>query len=378
MTSGAAHAPATMLRSLRAAPLLLLAAAAPAQPPAPRDTTPFDVERLADGVYAVVRRERTGLYFQSNATFIVGDSDVVVVDAQFSQGATREVLAALRRLTSKPVRYLVDTHFHDDHVTGNQVWRDAFPGLEIVGHANMAADMATVGAQNRAGMTRALPGLLGFFHERLATGTSVGGGPITDEERVAYAGDSALAARYLAEAPTLRVTPPTLTFTDRLTLARGGRTIEVRWLGAGHTRGDAVVWLPRERIVVAGDLVVWPVPTVGSTSFPGAFGATLDSLLALGATTIVPGHGPVLRDDAYVRDVSRLLASLRRQAEAAVARGETLEQARRSVDLREFRARFAGESQLRGVVFDNYVVSPGVAAAYREATAARDAARPKP
>jgi cyclase len=362
-----------MLRPLLAAALLLLPAAAPAQ--APRDGAAFDVERLADGVYAVIRRERTGLYFQSNATFVVGDSGVVVVDAQFSEGATREVVAALRRITSRPVRWLVNTHYHDDHVTGNAVWRDAYPGVEIVGHANMVADMATVGARNREGMTRALPGLLGFFRTLLATGRSVSGKPITDEERVAYAGDSALAARYLAEAPTLRVTPPTRTFTDRLVLAAGRRPVEVRWLGAGHTRGDAVVWLPDERIVVAGDLVVLPVPTVGSTSIPGAFGATLDSLVALRPAMIVPGHGPVLRDDAYVRDVSRMLASLRRQAAAAVARGETLEQARQSVDLGEFRARFAGDSQLRGVVFDQYVVSPGVAAAWREAT---EAARGRP
>ncbi len=357
------------VRAALAVTLLLLPAPTHAQP-APRDTAPFDVERLADGVYAVVRRERTGLYFQSNATFIVGDSDVVVVDAQFSQGATRDVVAALRRLTSKPVRYLVNTHYHDDHVTGNAVWRDAYPGLEIVGHAHMRADMATIGARNRDGMTDALPGLLGFFHDLIATGKSLGGQPITDEERAAYAGDSALAARYLAEVPVRRVLPPTLTFTDRLTLVRGGRTIEVRWLGAGHTRGDAVVWLPRERIVVAGDLVVLPVPTVGSTSIPGAFAATLDSLVALRPAIIVPGHGPVQRDDAYVRDVSRMLASLQRQVAAAVARGETLEQARTSIDLREFRARFAGDSQLRGVVFDQYVASPGVAAAWREATEA--------
>jgi cyclase len=84
----------------------------------------------------------------------------------------------------------------------------------------------------------------------------------------------------------------------------------------------------------------------------------------------------VLRDDAYVRDVSRLLASLARQAAAAVARGETLEQARKSIDLREHRARFAGSAQLRGMVFDRYVVAPGVAAAYREATEARRTNRP--
>ena len=74
-----------------------------------------------------------------------------------------------------------------------------------------------------------------------------------------------------------------------------------------------------------------------------------------------------MKDDAYVRLVARLLASIRDQTAAAVARGETLEQARKSVDLSEFRKAIAGDSQLRKLGFDNYVADPGVAVAYREA-----------
>ena len=123
------------------------------------------------------------------------------------------------------------------------------------------------------------------------------------------------------------------------------------------------------RLAIVGDLVSWPVPLVGTTSHPSDFASTLQHLLALEASVVVPGHGPVQRDDTYVRLVARLLAAVRDRTAAAVARGETLEQARKSVDLSEFRKAIAGDSALRGFAFDNYVAGPGVAVAHREAQA---------
>ncbi|HEX2205969.1 MAG TPA: MBL fold metallo-hydrolase, partial [Longimicrobium sp.] len=122
------------MRVIRLLPIALLpiALSAPSSPP---DPAGFDVERVADGVYAVVRREPAGLWFEANNAFVVGDDGVVVVDANFSVAATREVIAAIRRVTPKPVRYVVNTHWHDDHITGNRAYRDAFPGVEFVGHA---------------------------------------------------------------------------------------------------------------------------------------------------------------------------------------------------------------------------------------------------
>jgi cyclase len=193
---------------------------------------------------------------------------------------------------------------------------------------------------------------------------------LDEEERATYASDIRIAERYMAENPAAEIVLPTITLQDRLTLHRGGRRIDILYLGRGHTSGDIVVHLPAEGVIVAGDLVIYPVPYVGNPqSHPGEWGETLTKLLALPHTAIVPGHGPVLRDDAYVRLMSRLFASMKQQVAAAVARGETLEQARRSVNLEEFQKLFAGNSRMRRDIFGSYVMGAGLAAAYTDATA---------
>ena len=338
------------------------AGAAPAPPPAG-----FTIERLADGVYAAVRREPAGFIFQSNSVFLIGPDDVIVVDTQFTLAATREVLAALRELTPKPVRFVIHTHGHDDHVTGNQVYREAFPGVQFVASTAMRRDMAGDGARNRAAYAKSARGTAAFLGDLLARDRDLGGRAMDAEERLSYASDSTLVGLYAAEAAVVRPILPTITFEDSLTLYQGDRAVQLLCLGRGHTGGDVVVRLPRENIVAAGDLVVWPVPTVGTTSFPLDFPATLGQLLALEPSILVPGHGPVMRDDSYVRRVKGLLESLAAQVEAAVARGDSLEQARKAVRLDDLRAAFAEGHPLREDVFDYYVAQPAVARAYEQA-----------
>lgn len=324
-------------------------------------------EKVSDGVYASIRTEPPGLFFDSNVTFIERDEDVVVVDANFSLASARANLAELRKITAKPVRYVVNTHWHDDHITGNRVWRDAYPGVEFVGHTSAAADMAGVGETNRQGLRANAGNFAAALRKRIAEGTSLAKAPITEEEKGSYASDAGLIDQYLADVPQMEIIPPTLSVESRLVLQGSKRTIEILHLGAGHSRADLVVWLPQERIAITGDLVVWPVPLVGSTSFPSAFATTLEKLIALKPAVMVPGHGPVMRDDAHARLVKDTLDSITSQTRAAVARGETLEQARKSVDLERYRSAFAGDSAARRFIFDGYVAGPGVAAAYEEA-----------
>src|SRR5215470_8267925 len=329
----------------------------------------FDVQKVAEGVYALIRKEPLGLWFEANNVFIINDDDVAVVDSNISVAATKEILAALRKLTPKPVRYVINTHWHEDHIIGNQVWREAFPGVEFIGHASALKDLPTTGAANRKQSVEGGPGLIKLMRDSLEKNRSLAGGELTDEERAGYAETARLVERYVAEAPQFQIVLPTLTVEDRLTLRRGDRVIEIRHLGRAHTAADLVVYLPKENIVISGDLVAWPVPLVGSTSYPADYGATLEKLMALRPAVIVPGHGPVMRDDAYVKQMVRLLASIKRQVDGAVARGETLEQTRKSVNIEEFRQAFAGDSKLKGFIFTNYVTVPAVAAAFRQATA---------
>ena len=333
----------------------------------PRDN--FEIQKVAEGVYALIRKEPLGLWFEANNVFIINDDDVVVVDANISIAATKEVIAALRKLTPKPVRYVINTHWHEDHIIGNQVWREAFPGVEFIGHASALKDLPTTGAANRKQSVEGGHGLIKLLRDQVEKNKSLADGELTDEERAGYTETLRLVERYVAEAPQFQIIQPTLTVEDRMTLHRGNRVIEIRHLGRAHTAADLVVHLPKENIAVTGDLVVWPVPLIGSTSYPAEYGATLEKLLALRPAVIIPGHGPVMRDDTYVKLMVRLLTSIKQQVEAAVGRGETLEQTRKNVNLTEFRQAFAGDSKLKSFVFANYVTVPAVAAAFRQASA---------
>jgi glyoxylase-like metal-dependent hydrolase (beta-lactamase superfamily II) len=342
--------------------------AASNRPPESTPASGFAVRQVADGVYALIRKEPLGLWFESNVIFIINANDVLVVDTNISLAAAREAVAALRALTSKPVRYVVNTHWHEDHLIGNQIWRAAYPDVEFIGHASTLTDWPVTGANNRRQAIKGGPGLAKMLRTQLEKNESLAGGELTAEERAGYAETVRLVERYGNEAPNFEIILPTLTVADKLTLQRGPRVIEIRHLGRAHTAADLIVFLPNEKLVLSGDLIVWPIPLIGSTSYPADYVATLEKLLALNPSTIVPGHGPVLRDDAYVKLMLRLLTSINQQVAAAVARGETLEQTRKSVDLTELRKAFAGDSKLKAFVFANYVTGPAVEAAYRQAT----------
>src|SRR5262245_48498248 len=119
-------------------PVLLSGRQAP--PPAPVDTPRFEIERVAEGVYAAIRTDPAGLMFDANSVFIINDDDVVVVDTNITTSSARASLAALRKLTSKPVSHVINTHWHDDHIIGNQVYREAFPDAQFIGQATMRDD----------------------------------------------------------------------------------------------------------------------------------------------------------------------------------------------------------------------------------------------
>ena len=342
---------------------LLLLAGFPTQP----DTVALHgvtVERLAEGVYAVIRREPMGLINESNSMLIIGDDDVIVVDAQSSVARTQETLAALRRLTAKPVRAVINTHWHDDHIFGNGVYRDSFPAVQFIAHRASAEDLATTGLNSRAELDANREGTRGFLQDLVSKSQSFAGGPLSDEERASHLAAADLVVDYGRTPQGYLPQAPTMLVQDSLILRQGSRVIRVLFPGRGHSRGDLVVFLPAERVVAAGDLVMFPIQFVGTTSFPADFAESVDKLIAFQPTRIVPGHGRVLEGTDHARLISRMLHSLTDQVRAARGRGESLEQARNSVDLEEFSRAFAGDSQLLRILFSYYVTTPALQRAY--------------
>jgi glyoxylase-like metal-dependent hydrolase (beta-lactamase superfamily II) len=327
----------------------------------------FDVQKLADNVYAVVRKEPPGLMVDANNLLIVRDRDVVVVDSNGAPVITREVLGALRKITNKPVRYVINTHYHDDHIRGNQVYRDAFPGVDFIAHSFARDYLPNQGAANRKAFLEGAPQFANQLRGLIKDGKSLLGGELSIEERESLSSDVALADLVLRDGASAETVLPTITVDDRMTLP-GQPAIEVLHVGKGHTAADLIVHLPALRIVATGDLVVWPVPLVGDPqSHIGNWSSALDAIQALKPAAIVPGHGPVLRNDEYLATLSSMFADIQRQVVAAKGRGETLEQARQSVNLDAFRARLTGDSPVRRLLFSMYVTRPAIGAAYAQA-----------
>ncbi|HKP69195.1 MAG TPA: MBL fold metallo-hydrolase [Pyrinomonadaceae bacterium] len=347
--------------------LLILSAVSPllAQK-APRPSPAFDVTKVTDGIYACVRREAPSLWFTPNNVFIVGKKEVAVVDSSISSAYASEVIDALKRITNKPVKYLINTHWHEDHIGGNRAWQKAYPGLQIVGHRSTLTDYPKIGAVNRKGGVENGSSFVKMLRDAIDKGTDLAGQKITEEGRLGYSSDIDIVTSYLSDAADAPMMP-TLLVDEKLRLDLDGQTIDVMFLGRAHTAADLVVHLPKKHIVASGDLTAYPVPLVGSTSYPLEYGSTLEKLLALKARILIPGHGPVMRDDYYVKLMTRLLHTIKAQVEAAITRGNTLEQARKGVDLKEFESAFCGDSQHRRFVFRNYVTLPAVAAAYSQA-----------
>src|SRR5918998_922726 len=154
--------------------LVALGCRGPEANPTERAVSPnLELVQLDSGVFAAIRKERLSLAVNANSLIIVRDTDVVVVDAQFTRAATRETIAAIRSLTDKPVGYVINTHWHDDHVAGNQVYQDSFPSVRFVMQENTAADLPTLGATNRKNLVEGAPPVADRFERLLAMGLGI-------------------------------------------------------------------------------------------------------------------------------------------------------------------------------------------------------------
>jgi glyoxylase-like metal-dependent hydrolase (beta-lactamase superfamily II) len=337
-----------------------------ARPPLPSDPE-IEVVPVANGVYAVLRSqhpdEQPG---HSNSVIIINDDDVVVVDATRMPSQARKIIAVVRALTDKPVRTLVHTHWHDDHVYGNQAFAEAFPGLEIVAHQNAREDMLAISLpRNLPGYKKDYPAYVAQIEERLKQ-DSPGVGNLSPEAKGRLERIAARIRREIEELPTLHPVVPNVTFDSSLTLYRGSREIRLLHFGPANTRGDTVVYLPKEKVVAAGDMVVSPVPYAHG-SYISDWIAANKKLAALDADVLVPGHGRIQRDQNYLTLETELIESLVRQVRGSVERGLSLEETRKALDLGLFKEKMAGGDKQRGSDFDNYFVAPASARAYKEA-----------
>jgi glyoxylase-like metal-dependent hydrolase (beta-lactamase superfamily II) len=344
---------------------MLFAATVEAQPQGPVATT-FAVETVADGIYAFVSPEPKTGFVQGNCVAVVGQDGVLVVDSGQYPALTRRMIGEIRKQTTAPVRFLVNTHWHGDHLLGNGQYREAFPGIAIVGHTVTRQLMEKFYSDVGAAAVAKEREFLAQERSELEQGRRKDGTPLSDEDKEYIRAELADGEQDLATAGEIRYAAADLTFENELTLHLGGRDVKLLHLGRGNTGGDTVVFVPDAQVAIAGDLVVYPTP-YALGSFLGEWVETLRKLKALGAATLVPGHGPVMRSYEYVDSLIALIESVLSQVRQAVKEGKSLEETRASVDVESFRRTLTGEDLWRRRAFEAYFVRPAVGRAYKEA-----------
>lgn len=312
----------------------------------------FELDQLAPNIYAFVANNTTHDWEDGNTTVIIGDDGVAVVDAPSTYLSKRH-LAQIQRLTDKPIRYLINTHFHRDHVMGNHVYKDAYPSVMVIQQefTAMIADrrdpLAIADLKGKRGEDQ-LRTLKDAAEKGVdAKGTALAG---YDLERAKRSYQEFLPI--YREAQGARYVAADMTFDSSMTINLGGCEIKLMRL-AGHTPGDTVVWIPKAKILVAGDLVIAPVPYGGFDQYLEWI-ASLDKLVSLNATAIVPGHGSVEFTPEYMLQERDLFRALMDQAVSAVNQGRSFEEFKRTLDLSEFETKFVhGDPELQWG-WDNY------------------------
>jgi len=243
----------------------------------PPEVRPRTIPRMRDeagwlevGDRVYTRRYR---FYDQQIGVVVGDGEALVIDTRSSPGQARELIADIGRLTPFPVRQVVDTHWHYDHLFGNHDFRPA----TIWGHERCRSRLLENGERQRARVAETEPALA-------------------------------------AALESLVIDPPDRTFDPATTVEVGGRRVELAYLGRGHTDADVIVVVPDAAILFAGDLLENDAVPYFGDAYPLEWPATVGRLLDLVSGPVVPGHGSI-GDRAFVE---RQLADF--DAVAAVAR----------------------------------------------------------
>jgi cyclase len=278
----------------------------------------FDLKPVVPGVWAAISKPVYKI--NCNAVVIELDDAVLVVDTHSKPSAARALIDQIKARLNKPVKYVVDSHFHWDHSQGNDAYPTAWPqGVEIISHEATRDSIETRGLPRIKRQLLDVPKEIDALKADLARATDAG-------RRAEIQGNLTQAEGYLAELKTMQGKLPTLTLDRSLVLHAKSRTVQILFMGKAHTDGDVFVYLPRERFIATGDALHGWTPYMND-SHPFDWIKTLKAVEQLDFDYSVGGHGDVMRGKGMLQMWQQYFTDLIAETTTAYTSGATLEQA---------------------------------------------------
>jgi cyclase len=281
----------------------------------------FEFNEIADGVYHITG---TGsMSVGANSVAIVNDEDVMLVDSHISPAALYVLRQELSSVTDKPIRYVVNTHFHFDHSDGNQMFGE---DVEIIGHrfTREVLEGNPLEGGTFEYFTAGIPSQIAQLESDVASAS--------EEDRAALEEQLFVLENFRDALGDVRPTPPNLTLDRKMTIFSGDREIQLLFLGRAHTGGDVLVYLPEEGILCTGDLLVDGLAYMGD-GFVSEWIETLDAVAQLDFNTVLPGHGAAFTGKEKIDSFKSYLADFWTQTNQLHSQGVPAEEAAGMLDL---------------------------------------------
>ncbi|HEX4304266.1 MAG TPA: MBL fold metallo-hydrolase [Rhizomicrobium sp.] len=332
------------------------------------DTGYFQIVRSVAPHVWVLLQPKFQVQPDGNVTVIEQSDGLVLVDAGGSAGSGRRIVEIVRGLSPKPVKAVIVSQWHGDKPQGLTEILKAWPSARTIATAATAAHlrdpntMNTPGAPDAAANARyqtLVAGYVAFLHKSSLNASD-------PELRARYEAASHSIAQWGLDMDGTLTIGVKESFTDRLVIADSAAPVEAMFLGRADTDGDAIVWLPKQRVLVTGETVIAPFP-YGFGSYPSDWIGMLKKLRAMPFKILVPGHGMPQTDARQIGRIRAALEDVRAQVAPLVAQGLTLNQVKAKVDLSRQRRDFIGDDPWLAHWFDDFWTTPVVTSTYHEA-----------
>jgi len=292
-------------------------------------TNLFDIEKVAEDVYAALARPAAMI--NSNAAIFVNANDVVVMDTHSKPSAAAALIAQIRKdITSKPVRYVVNSHFHWDHMQGNSAYREAFPKVEFLATEATRRLMAQESGSRLKASLRDLPAAIEQTRKNIETAKK-------PEEKAFHQKLLAEQEAYAREMAGFRLELPTVTVGQTLVLHDKTHTLHFAFCGRAHTEGDIVIFCPEKKVVATGDMVHGFLPYAGD-GYPREWPKTIDVVGKFAFQHVIGGHGPVHHDRIRFQHMRDYIEDLTAKVAEGKKSGKNLAELQKTLTEASFRS----------------------------------------
>ena len=285
-------------------------------------TTLFTIEKVADGVYVALAHPQ--VMTNCNAAIFVNSADVVVVDSHSKPSAAAALIAQIKKeITPKPVRYLVNTHFHFDHTQGNASYKAGFAKLDIIASDTTKQLMSELARDRVKESVASVGPMIDGLQARLAKATSAAEKSLRqDQIRQLEA--------YRAEMQNYSPDLPTITFAKSYVVSDRAGDLHLEFHGHAHTAGDIFVFSPQKRVIAAGDVINGFLPNIAD-GYPKPWPKTIDSFGQLPYDQLISGHGPVHHDRVRIGQFRNYIEELTELVEKGKLAGKPLAELQRTI-----------------------------------------------